>query len=72
MNDTPPPTAFEANGVGLVRRMENMVAEIPAYRAEVEHRQDFARNRTEELLAVADVPFEHEVALRDKEHELTP
>ena len=47
-----------------------MVAEIPAYRAEVEHRQDFARNRTEELLAVADVPFEHEVALRDKEHEL--
>jgi len=50
--------------------MENMVAEIPAYRAEVEHRQDFARNRTEELLAVADVPFEHEVALRDKEHEL--
>jgi len=63
-------TGREANGVGLVRRMENMVAEIPAYRAEVEHRQDFARTRTEELLAVADVPFEHEVALRDKEHEL--
>jgi len=36
----------------------------------VEHRQGFARIRTEELLAVADVPFEHEVALRDKEHEL--
>jgi len=34
------------------------------------HRQGFARTRTEELLAVADVPFEHEVALRDKEHEL--
>jgi len=63
-------TGREANGVGLVRRMENMVAEIPAYRSEVEHRQDFARTRTEELLAVADVPFEHEVALRDKEHEL--
>jgi len=63
-------TGREANGVGLVRRIENMVAEIPAYRAEVEHRQDFARTRTEELLAVADVPFEHEVALRDKEHEL--
>ena len=28
--------------------MENMVAEIPAYRAEVEHRQDFARTRTED------------------------
>jgi len=65
-------TGRDANGVGLVRRMENMVAEIPAYRAEVEHRQDFARTRTRtaELLAVADVPFEHEVALRDKEHEL--
>ncbi len=63
-------TGRDANGLGLVRRMENMVAEIPAYRAEVEHRQDFARTRTEELLAVADVPFEHEVALRDKEHEL--
>jgi len=34
------------------------------------HRQGFARTRTEELLAVADVPFEHEVALRDKTHEL--
>jgi len=40
-------TGREANGVGLVRRMENMVAEIPAYRAEVEHRQGFARTRTE-------------------------
>ncbi len=63
-------TGRDANGLGLVRRIENMVAEIPAYRAEVEHRQDFARTRTEELLAVADSPFEHEVALRDKEHEL--
>jgi len=63
-------TGRDANGLGLVRRIENMVAEIPAYRAEVEHRQDFARTRTEELLAVADVPFEHEVQLRDKEHEL--
>jgi len=60
----------DANGVGLVRRIGNMVAEIPAYRAEVEHRQSFARTRTEELLAVADVPFEHEVAPRDKTHEL--
>jgi len=34
------------------------------------HRQGFARTRTEELLAVADVPFEHEVELSDKEHEL--
>ncbi len=63
-------TGREANGVGLVRRIENMVAEIPAYRAEVEHRQDFARTRTEELLAVADVPFEHEADLVGKEHEL--
>jgi len=63
-------TGRDANGLGLVRRIENMVAEIPAYRAEVEHRQGFARTRTEELLAVADVPFEHEVALRDKTHEL--
>jgi len=63
-------TGRDANGVGLVRRIENMVNEIPAYRAEVEHRQDFAHTRTEELLAVADVPFEHEMQLRDKEHEL--
>jgi len=63
-------TGRDANGLGLVRRIENMVAEIPAYRAEVEHRQGFARTRTEELLAVADVPFEHEMQLRDKEHEL--
>ena len=56
--------------LGLVRRIENMVAEIPAYRGEVEHRQDFARTRTEELLAVADAPFEHEAELSDKEHEL--
>jgi len=63
-------TGRDANGLGLVRRIENMVAEIPDYRAEVEHRQGFARTRTEELLAVADVPFEHDVALRDKTHEL--
>ena len=63
-------TGRDANGLGLVRRIENMVAEIPAYRTEVEHRQGFARTRTEELMAVADVPFEHEVALRDKTHEL--
>jgi len=63
-------TGRDANGLGLVRRIENMVAEIPAYRAEVEHRQDFAHTRTEELLAVADAPFEHEAELSDKEHEL--
>jgi len=63
-------TGRDANGLGLVRRIENMVAEIPAYRAEVEHRQGFARTRTEELLAVADSPFEHEVQLSDKTHEL--
>lgn len=63
-------TGRDANGLGLVRRIENMVTEIPAYRGEVEHRQGFARTRTEELLAVADVPFEHEAQLRDKEHEL--
>ena len=63
-------TGRDANGVGLVRRIENMVAEIPAYCGELQHRQDFARTRTEELLAVADAPFEHEADLVGKEHEL--
>jgi len=63
-------TGRDANGVGLVRRIENMVNEIPAYRGELQHRQDFARTRTEELLAVADAPFEHEADLVGKEHEL--
>jgi len=63
-------TGRDANGVGLVRRIENMVNEIPAYCGELQHRQDFARTRTEELLAVADTPFEHEADLVGKEHEL--
>jgi len=63
-------TGRNANGVGLVRRIENMVNEIPAYCGELQHRQDFARTRTEELLAVADTPFEHEADLVGKEHEL--
>ncbi len=32
-------TRRDANGLGLVRRIENMVGEIPAYRGEVEHRR---------------------------------
>jgi len=63
-------TGRDANGVGLVRRIENMVNEIPAYCGELQHRQDRARTRTEELLAVADAPFEHEADLVGKEHEL--
>ncbi len=63
-------TGRDANGVGLVRRIENMVNEIPAYCGELHHRQDRARTRTEELLAVADTPFEHEADLGEKEHEL--
>jgi len=63
-------TGRDANGVGLVRRIENMVNEIPAYYGELQHRQDRARTRTEELLAVADAPFEHEADLVGKEHEL--
>jgi len=47
-----------------------MVNEIPAYCGELHHRQDRARTRTEELLAVADTPFEHEADLGEKEHEL--
>jgi len=63
-------TGRDANGVGLVRRIENMVNEIPAYCGELQHRQERARTRTEELLAVADTPFEHEADLVGKEHEL--
>jgi len=63
-------TGRDANGVGLVRRIENMVNEIPAYCGELQYRQDRARTRTEELLAVADTPFEHEADLVGKEHEL--
>jgi len=44
-------TGRDANGVGVARRIENMVDEIPAYRRELQHRQDFAGTRTEELLA---------------------
>jgi len=63
-------TGRDANGVGLVRRIENMVNEIPAYCGELQHRQERARIRTEELLAVADAPFEHGAELGEKEHEL--
>jgi len=63
-------TGRDANGLGLVRRIENMVTDSLGYRHEVERRRDFAVTRTEELLAVADNPFEHEAQLRDKQRAL--
>ncbi len=56
--------------VGLVRRVENMVADTAHYRDELNCRHEHALTRIGELEAVADEPFEHTDALRDKRHRL--
>jgi len=61
-NDTAP--------LGLVRRVENMVADTATYRDELARRHDNALTRIGELEAVADEPFEHTDALRDKRQRL--
>lgn len=47
-----------------------MVADTPHYREELNRRHEHALTRIAELEAVADEPFEHTDALRDKRHRL--
>ncbi len=63
-------TGVDTASVGLVRRVENMVADTPNYREELNRRHEHALTRIAELEAVADEPFEHTDALRDKRHRL--
>jgi len=63
-------TGMDTASVGLVRRVENMVADTPHYRDELTRRHDHALTRIAELEAVADAPFEHTDTLRDKRHRL--
>jgi len=61
---------MDTASVGLVRRVENMVADTPNYRDELNRRHEHALTRIGELEAVADEPFEHTDAVRDKRHRL--
>jgi len=63
-------TGRDTASVGLVRRVENMVADTPHYREELNRRHEHALTRIAELEAVADEPFEHTDTLRDKRHRL--
>jgi len=63
-------TGMDIASVGLVRRVENMVSDTPHYRDELSRRHGHALTRIAELEAVADEPFEHTDALRDKRHRL--
>jgi len=63
-------TGRDTAWVGLVRRVENMVADTPNYRDELHRRHGHALTRIGELEAVADEPFEHTDALRDKRYRL--
>jgi len=63
-------TGMDTASVGLVRRVENMVADTPHYRDELHRRHGHALTRIAELEAVADEPFEHTDTLRDKRHRL--
>ncbi len=63
-------TGVDTASVGLVRRVENMVADTPHYREELNRRHGHALTRIAELEAVADAPFEHTDALRDKRRRL--
>jgi len=63
-------TGMDTASVGLVRRVENMVADTPNYRDELNRRHEHALTRIAELEAVADEPFEHTDTLRDKRHRL--
>lgn len=56
--------------VGLVRRMENMVAGTENYRTGLENRRDNNVTRVAELESVADAPFEHTAELADKRQRL--
>ncbi len=60
----------DAASVGLVRRVENMVSDTPHYRDELHRRHEHALTRIAELEAVADEPFEHTDAVRDKRYRL--
>ena len=57
-------------GLGLVRRVENLVRNTEDYRDQVQARYDLAVRRIEELAAVADNPFEHTGELVAKQNEL--
>ena len=63
-------TGIDAAPIGLVRRVENMVADTENYRDELSRRHDHARTRTAELEVVADEPFEHTDELADKRRRL--
>ncbi len=63
-------TGMDTASVGLVRRVENMVADTPHYREELNRWHGHALTRIAELEAVADEPFEHTDAVRDKRHRL--
>jgi len=63
-------TGMDTASVGLVRRVENMVADTANYREELTRRHDHAVTRISELEAVADEPFEHTDTLRDKRQRL--
>jgi len=63
-------TGMDTASVGLVRRVENMVGDTPNYREELNRRHGHALTRIAELEAVADAPFEHTDAVRDKRYRL--
>jgi len=63
-------TGGDTAPIGLVRRVENMVADTANYREELARRHDHAQTRTAELEVVADAPFEHTDALADKRRRL--
>ncbi len=61
---------MDTASVGLVRRVENMVADTPHYRDELNRRHEHALTRIAELAAVADEPFEHTDTVRVKRYRL--
>ena len=63
-------TGMDTAPIGLVRRVENMVADTANYRDELTRRHDHAVTRISELAEVADEPFEHTDELRDKRQRL--
>jgi len=63
-------TNADETSIGLVRRVENMVADTAHYRDDLTRRHDHALTRISELEAVADQPFEHNDELRDKRQRL--
>ena len=63
-------TGMDTAPIGLVRRVENMVADTANYRDELTRRHDHAVTRISELEEVAEEPFEHTDELRDKRQRL--